>query len=152
MQNYEFSSKVIKENNFPSNRRQFSNLASSVPSPSVYGFCNKTNSLQGDKSPLVQAPKILKHYSRKHTFNNLWTALLKSELNGGCDIKIPSSALPRKHNLEPSISANNPDLLEVCSSKIQTSICLSRSAHSCSPIKHFKYSKLPNINSKVNLL
>ena len=99
MQNYDFSSKVINENNFPSNQRQFSNLASTAPSPSVYGFCNKTNSSQGDKSLQVQASKILKHYSRKHTsFNNLWTALLKSELNGGCDINIPS------------ISANNPDL------------------------------------------
>ena len=59
MQNHEISSKVIKDNSSPSNQRQFSNLASTDPSPSVYVFCNKTNPSQGDKALQVHAPKIL---------------------------------------------------------------------------------------------
>ena len=153
MQNYEISSKVIKDYSFSSNQWQLPILASTNPSPSVSGFCNKTNPSQGDKALQVHASKILKHYSRKHTsFNNLWTALLKSELNGGCDIKLPFSAPSRKHKSKPSIFANNLDLLEVCNSRIQTSNCLSRSVNSGSPVKHFKYSKLPIFNPKVNLL
>ena len=41
---------------------------------------------KGSKSS--HAPKILKHYMRKQTsFNNIWTALLTSELNGHVTIK-----------------------------------------------------------------
>ena len=58
----------------------------------------------------------LKHYIRKQTsFNNIWTVLLKSELNGVCSLKAISSASFQNHPLKPSISDKNPNLLEVYS-------------------------------------
>ena len=139
MQNYYISSKIIKDN-CSSNQRLLPNPASQPPqiilSLQSLVSCNKPKSTKGGKSLQVQAPKILKHYIRKHTsFNDLWIALLKSELNGGCDLKIPISAPSRMHHSEPSISANNPDLLEVCCSKIQSSNCLTRSVNSVSHTK-----------------
>ncbi|XP_031738083.1 uncharacterized protein LOC116402658 [Cucumis sativus] len=133
MQNYDISSKIIKDDCSRSNQRPLPNPASTDPSlPLVSGFCNKPKSTKGGNSLQVHAPKILKHYIRKHTsFNNIWTALLKSELDGGCDLKIPISAPSRMHRSEPSISANNPDLLEVYCSKIQSSNCLTRLPWSC---------------------
>ncbi|TYK02777.1 Transposon TX1 uncharacterized [Cucumis melo var. makuwa] len=48
---------------------------------SDFGFSNRFKNTKGSKASHV--PKILKHYIRKQTsFNNVWTALLKSEFNG----------------------------------------------------------------------
>ena len=120
MNNYDISSKIIKENFSPPSQQLSPFLANSSPSPPVSGFCKRPKSAKG--SNFFQAPKILKHYIRKRTsFNNLWTALLKSEFNDGCALKVPLLVPSRIHRFEPSISECNPDLLEVYSSKIRTS-------------------------------
>lgn len=49
----------------------------------------------------------------------MWTAPLKSESNGVCELKIPLLDSFRNNAIKHSVSANNPDLLEVYSSKIQ---------------------------------
>lgn len=52
---------------------------------------NNFNSSKGGKSS--KASKIVKHYIRKQTsFNNIWTTLLKLELNRVCSLKAPTSA------------------------------------------------------------
>ena len=90
----------------------------------------------GKDSKSSHIPKILKHYIRKQTsFNNVWTALLKSELNGVCDLKIPPLDCFRNNTIKHSVSANNPNLLEVYSSKIQAPESFSRLVNSTSPSK-----------------
>ena len=107
---------------------------------SEVGTFNRSKCAKGSKSSLI--PKILKHYIHKQTsFNNVWTALVKSELNGVCDHRIPLSDSFRNNTIKHSVSVNNPDLLEVYSSKIQVPEDFSKSVNSPSPSKGFNTSK-----------
>ena len=104
------------------------------------GIFNHPKCEKGSKSSLT--PKILEHYIRKQTsFNNVWTALIKSELNGICDLKISPLDSFRNNTIEHSVSVNNLDLLEVYSSKIQVPEHFSNSVNSASPSKCLNTSK-----------
>ena len=104
------------------------------------GIFNRSKCAKGSKSSLI--PKILKHYIRKQTsFNNVWTALQKSELNEVCDLKIPSLDSFQNNTIMHSVSVNNPDLLEVYSSKIQVPQHFSKSVNSTSPSNCLNTSK-----------
>ena len=71
----------------------------------------------------------------------MWTALLKSKLNGVCDLKIPPLASFQNITIKQSVSVNNPDLLEVYSSKIQVPEHFCKSVNSSSPSKCLDTSK-----------
>ena len=103
-----------------------SNFASAMARLSPdYGISNHFKCAKESKSS--HAPKILKHYICKQTsFNNLWTALLKSKLNGACDLKVPPLDSLQIHPIKHSISDKNPDLLELYCSKVQAPECFIR--------------------------
>ena len=113
-----------------------------------FGISSSLKCAKGSKS--THAPKIIKHCICKQTsFNNVWTALLKSELNGVCDLKVLSSDYSRNHPLKHSISDKNPDLLEVYNSKVQAPECFIRSVKADSSSKLFKISESTMSNTNL---
>lgn len=120
-------------------------------SPEV-GILHRFSQIKENKK--VKSPKLcLKHFIQKQTsFNNVWTALLKSESIGACSLKISISDPHRKYMLKTSLSEKNLDLLEVCSSKAQSSDCINRLVTVDSNPKLFNYSCFMEPNRKVTLL
>ena len=106
------------------------------------------------RSTTISLSKILnqmlqsKVFSRKQmSFINSWTALLKSNSIGTCSLKAPILDPHRKHKLKPSLSKDNPDLLEVCTSKVQAFDSLNRSVMDSSAPKIFNYSSFMDPNT-----
>ncbi|TYK03825.1 exodeoxyribonuclease-like [Cucumis melo var. makuwa] len=102
MRNYELCSRVIGDNSAQlkqkinvasTNEIQLETAAQLSPESGIF---DRFKHAKGSKH--VHAPEILKHYIHKQTsFNNVWTALLKSALNGVCALKAPSSVSLRKY-------------------------------------------------------
>ena len=64
----------------------------------------------------------------------------------------PLFSIPQKLKLKPFPSEDNPDLLEVCSSKVQTSDSPNRLVTDTPAPKIFNYSSFMDPNTKVTLL
>ena len=116
---------------------------------SEVGISNRSKCAKDSKSSHI--PKIFKHYIRKQTsFNNVWTALLKSELNVVWDLKIPHLDSFWNNTIKHSVSANNPDLWDVYSSKIQVPENFYRSVNSTPPSKCLNISNSPTSIAKTS--
>ena len=112
------------------------------------GIFNRSKCAKDSNSSHI--PKILKHYIAQTSFNNVWAALLKSKLNGVCDLKIPHLDCFRNNTIKHSVSANNPDLLEVYSFKIQVPESFYRSVNSTSPSKCLNISNSSTSTAKTS--
>lgn len=100
------------------------------------------------------SPKIpLKHFIRKQkSFDNVWTALLKSKSLVACSFKATKEAPQQNLIIKPSLSENNPNLLEACSSKVRIDTLQNRSVTAPPAPKLFSYSSFTDPNTKIILL
>ena len=119
--------------------------------PPDYGILDRFKCAKGSKSS--HAPKVLKHYIRKQTsFNNVWTVLLKSELNGVYDLKVSPLNSLRIYPIKHSIYNKNPDLLEVYNFRVQAPECFIRSVNADSTFELFNFSKSTITNTKASII
>ena len=136
--------------NYPSNK--INDSVGAAFSSTTEGSPNNFCSSKGKKSK-ISSIVPLKQFIRKDTsFDNAWTALLKSEAIAACSFKDLEKDLKKNLPSKTSLSEQNPDFLEICTSKIQSASYNIRSISPRPASDHFNYSSFTDPNTKVTLV